>query len=175
LEPTPPNALPRKNVLETVKANWVNGTDLGSQKAIAKSLIKLQLSAGNAAALAARTNVDAGLLTAVAQKTAMGTALLQAESDVYARFDLIVTALLDEAYQLSDQVYRNGTRGLAAVVAVLLALGGGWALEGPTFWRPSEVALAMLAGLLATPLAPIAKNLATGLATAVNTMQLMKR
>ena len=57
---------------------------------------------------------------------ANGGALLQPESDVYSRFDLIVTALLDEAYQFSDQVYRNGLRTLAAVVAVLLA----WVVVG---------------------------------------------
>ena len=175
LRPTPPNALPRQDILATIKANWVNGTDLGSQKAIAKSLVKLQLSAGNAAALAAKTNVDAATLIVVAQKIAAGTALLQPESDVYARFDLIVTALLDEAYQLSDQTYRNGTRTLAGVVAVLLAVGGAWALEGAHFWNPQDFALAFLVGLLATPLAPIAKDLSTALATAVNTMQLVKK
>ena len=45
----PVNALPQKNILESLLANWMNGTDLASQKAIAKSLIKLHLSAGNAA------------------------------------------------------------------------------------------------------------------------------
>jgi hypothetical protein len=177
MQASPPNALPRSNVLATIKANWVNGTDLGSQKAIAKSLIKLQLSSGNAAALAAKTNVDAAVLTSVAQKMAAGTALLQTESDVYARFDLIVTALLDEAYQLSDQVYRNGTRTLAAMVAVLLALSGGWSLVGNGFWSitSQELWLSLLAGLLATPLAPIAKDLSTALATAVNTMQAVRK
>ena len=136
----PLNALPRKNILETIKANWVNGTDLASQKAIAKSLIKLH-----------------------------------PESDVFSRFDLIVTALLDEAYQLSDQVYRNGTRALAAGVAVLLAVVGGCSLEGVKFWNPGDVTLAVLVGLLATPLAPIAKDLSSALATAVNTMQLVKK
>ena len=38
-----------------------------------------------------------------------------------------------------------------------------------------EAGLALLAGLLATPLAPIAKDLASGLAAAVNTLQVMKR
>lgn len=171
----PLNALPQKDVPDTVEANWVNGVDLASQKAIAKSLIKLNLSPGNAPALAAKTNVDAALLANVAQKMANGGALLQPESDVYSRFDLIVTALLDEAYQFSDQVYRNGLRTLAAVVAVLLALGGGWALEGAAFWHLQDVALAFLIGLLATPLAPIAKDLSTALATAVNTMQLVKK
>jgi hypothetical protein len=53
----PANALPRQNILESVEANWVNGTDVASQKAIAKSLIKLHLSAGNAAALAVPADV----------------------------------------------------------------------------------------------------------------------
>jgi hypothetical protein len=175
VQPTPPNALPRKNILETVEANWVNGTDLASQKAIAKSLIKLQLSAGNAAALATKTNVDGAVLTSVATKTASGTSLAQAESDVFSRFDVILTAMLDEAYQVSDQLFRNGIRMLAAIVAVLLALAGGWAVEGSSFWNPRDIALALLVGLLATPLAPIAKDLSTALATAVNTMQLVKK
>lgn len=175
--PTAPlNALPRKNILQTIAANWVNGTDVNSQKAIAKSLIKLHLSAGNAEAIAARTNVDADLLKSVAAKTVAGTPLVQAESDVFARFDLILTAMLDEAYQCSDQVYRNGTRALAAVLAVILALAGAWSLAGPGFWtQTSNVVLAFLIGLLATPLAPIAKDISTALATAVNTMQVVKR
>ena len=46
------NALSQKKILATLQANWMNGTHLGSQKAIAKSLIKLNLNPGNAAALA---------------------------------------------------------------------------------------------------------------------------
>jgi len=168
---------PQKNVLESVLANWVNGTDLASQKAIAKSLIKLHLSAGNAAALAATTNVDAAVLGVVAGKIASGTSLTQPESDVYARFDLIVTALLDESYQQADLLYRNWTRGLAAFIAVVLSLVAGWSLVGDwkAFWWTSDMYLALLVGLLATPLAPIAKDISTALATAVNTMQLVKK
>ena len=80
-----------------------------------------------------------------------------AESDVYARFDLIVTAL-DEAYQRSTQIYRNWTRALAAGVAIALALAGGNVL-GIYLW------LSLLIGLLATPLAPIAKDISSALAT----------
>ena len=36
-------------------------------------------------------------------------------------------------------------------------------------------ALALLVGVLATPLAPVAKDLSTALTTAVNTMQLVKK
>jgi hypothetical protein len=171
----PVNALPQDDILKTLEANWVNGADLASQKAIAKTLIMLHLSAGNATAVAFKAGVDPAVLSAVAASIATGTPLSQPEGDTYSRFDLIVTALLDEAYQLSDQVYRNWTRGLAALIAVLLAVAGGWILDGANFWSLQEVALALLVGLLATPLAPIAKDLSTALATAVNTMQLVKK
>jgi hypothetical protein len=155
----------------------VNGTDLTSQKTIAKSLIKLHLSAGNAPALAATTNVDPVQLTEVAKSIVTGTALTQQQGDAYSRFDLIVTALLDEAYQHADQVYRNWTRAMAALLAVALAFAGGWSLAGSwqDFWWKPDMFLALLIGLLATPLAPIAKDLSTALATAVNTMQLVKK
>jgi hypothetical protein len=185
----PVNALPQKGVLDTLLANWINGTDLASQKSIAKSLVKLHLSAGNAALLADKTNVDVNLLKAVATKIVAGTPLVPAESDAYSRFDLIVTALLDEAYQHADDVYRNWTRVLAGAIAVALAVFAGAALypqvataeirtttdlwgnylESKYFWQ------ALLVGFLATPLAPIAKDLSSALATAVNTMQAIKK
>jgi hypothetical protein len=173
----PVNALSQQKILATLQANWFNGTDLGSQKSIAKSLIKLNLNAGNAAALAAATGVDPAALTAVATSIASGTPLSSAQSDVFARFDLILTALLDEAYQRSDQVYRNGTRALAMMTSVVLALIGGIMLHnaGSVSSWGLDIGESLLVGLLATPLAPIAKDLSTALATAVNTLQVVKK
>jgi hypothetical protein len=173
----PANALSQQKILATLKANWVNGTDLGSQKSIAKSLIKLNLNPGNAAELAVATGVDPGTLTNVATKIAAGESLSSAESDVFARTDLIVTALLDEAYNRGDQVYRNSTRALAMLVSIALALIGGFSLHTPgsPFSLRHDLFDAALIGLLATPLAPIAKDLSTALATAVNTMQLVRK
>lgn len=105
-----PNVLPQNSVINTLKGNWYNGTDLNSQKAIAKSLIKLNLNADNASAVAAATNVDSTVLASVAKKQISGDSLTPDESDAFARFDLIVTAMLDETYQMADQEYRNGTR-----------------------------------------------------------------
>jgi hypothetical protein len=173
---SPLNALPGAQVLKTIEANWVNGRDLTSQKAIAKSLIKLHLSAGNAAQVATAANVDPGHLTAIAQSTASGAALTSEQSDAWSRFDLIITAMLDECYQCADQIYRNWMRALAAGIALVLAIAGGYMLDGgwAHFWTARDLGLATLVGLLATPLAPIAKDLSTALATAVNTMQAVK-
>ena len=166
----PTNAMSQDKIVATLKANWFNGTDLGSQKSIAKSLIKLNLNTSNAGALAATTGVDPDTLNAVATNIAAGAPLTASQSDVYARFDLIITALLDETYQRSDDVYRNWTRAIASVVAVVLAIVGGLTLS------PAPTTLqCVIVGLLATPLAPIAKDLSTALATAVNTLQLVKK
>lgn len=177
---SPLNALPAAAVLHTLQANWENGVHLVDQKAIAKSLIKLHLSAANAAQVAAAANVDPEALTAVAASMASGAPLTEKESDVWSRFDLIVTAMLDESYQCADQVFRNAMRGLAAAIAVVLAIAGGWMVNSATvsfgaYLVSPDFGRALLVGLLATPLAPVAKDLSTALATAVNAMQLVKK
>jgi len=160
------NGLSQKKILAALQANWMNGTDLGGQKSIAKSLVKLNLNPRNAGVLAEATGVDPGTLAGIATSIAAGTSLSPSESDVYTRFDLIVTVLLDAAYYRSDQIYRNWTRALAALVAIALALAGGYMLR-------VNLGLSALIGLMATPLAPIAKDFSTALATAVNTMQFL--
>jgi hypothetical protein len=179
LTPGAPTAgLSQDKIVETLRANWFNGKDLNSQKAIAKSLIKQGLTPANAQALAKLTGVDPDVLTSVATKIASGTSLLPNENDVYGRLDFVLTALLDEGYQHSDQKYTNGTRVLASVFAVALAFVAGIGLTGKGFcgflWT-KEMAESILVGVLATPLAPIAKDLSSALATAVNTMQAIKK
>jgi hypothetical protein len=173
----PAAGLTQGKILDTLKANWYNGTDLSSQKSIAKTLIKQGLNAANAADLAKVAGVDATVLQSVATKIASGTPLAANESDVYSRLDFILTALLDEVYQASDQAYTNGTRVVASFFAVALSIAGGWTLHSgpPRYLWSHDMGLAFIAGLLATPLAPIAKNLSSALATAVSTMQTIKK
>ena len=108
------------DILPILQANWFSGTDLAAQKALAKSLIELNLTATHS--------------------------------------DLILNALIDEAYQRADQLYRDGTRAWAMAIAITLAL-----IAGHQFHTP--ISASLLAGLLATPLAPIAKDLSTALQT----------
>ncbi len=172
------NAMAPKKALATLQANWYNGNDLASQKSIAKSLIKLNLNPANAARLADQTGVDSAILTSVAVNIAAGTPLSSVQSDVFARLDVIVTALLDEVYQHGDQTYRNWTRFLAMIASIVLALVGGYLLHNAGsshFSMLHDLADAAVVGLLATPLAPVARDLSTALATAVNTLQLVKK
>jgi hypothetical protein len=174
--------LPPEKIVATLRANWFNGIELANQKAIAKSLIKLNLGTGNAEDVAKATGVDGNILTIIAGNMVSGKSLESGPADVLARFDLVVTALLDEAYQRADRAYVNGTRVLAMLVSLALALVGGLVLhdhdptsaEAPFLWT-SDMLEALVVGLLATPLAPIAKDLSTALATAVNAMQAVKK
>jgi hypothetical protein len=172
------------SVYANLKANWINGTDLGHQKEIAKSLLKLRLSATTAAVFAKGTGVDAEVLSEVAVALNMGMELTKEEADTYSRFDLALTALLDQAYQRADQRYRNSAKALAGVFSVAIALAGGWILSSPTLavgtlhgstapYSPmtANFWFAALAGALATPLAPIAKDLTSALAAGVSVAQ----
>src|SRR5580693_3659082 len=76
----PVNALSQKKIVATLEANWMNGTDLGSQKAIAKSLIKLNLNQDNAESVAKATVIDPDVLPIIASKIASGEKLTEAAS-----------------------------------------------------------------------------------------------
>lgn len=166
------NPLALASALDTLYASWINGTALADQKAIAKSLVKLRLNGVNAPHLAKVTGVDSEILTKVAKKMASGTKLEQQESDVLGRFDLILTALLDEGYQRADQAYRNSAKMWSIVVSVALAVAGGSVVG---LAKPEDWAAALLIGLLATPLAPLTKDLTSALQASVKAMQLLRK
>jgi len=161
---SPNAALNLASALRTLRANWLNGISLGDQKSVAKALIKLNLTPGNTSQMAATTGVDKDVLTSIAAKMGSSTALSPQETDVYGRFDLLLSALLDQGYQRADQRYRNSAKLLAVFIAIFLAILGGRIVVGDAFFsNGSEVVRAVLAGLLATPLAPIAKDLSSAI------------
>lgn len=70
-----------------------------ARTAIAKSLIKLNLSAASARAVAANTGVDLATLGAIATSITACTHSTPPRPTSLGRFDLSATALLDKAYQ----------------------------------------------------------------------------
>lgn len=160
-------------ILDLLHGNWINGMPLADQKAIAKSLIKLHLTADTAADFAKAANVDENKLREVARCMATGSTLSSDLSNTLGRFDLSLTATLDSSYQRADQRYRNASRTWAMGAAIVLAFVGGWGLSNFTaeYFLTGEWAKALLCGLLATPLAPVSKDLTSALAAAVKASQ----
>jgi hypothetical protein len=184
------NALSYGAILANLSANWMNGTDLVDQKAIAKTLLKLRLDPANAAGYAAATGVDAAQLATIATQINQGAALTTPQADVYGRFDLGLTALLDEGYQRADQRYRNSAKVLAGAFSIVIAVYCGYLLSNHIFssggLEPAQLQpqaylftrnmwAAVVAGALATPLAPIAKDLTSALAAGVDVVQKLRK
>lgn len=173
-------ALSFDSIMRTLRANWLNGMALADQKAVAKALIKLSLNESTAERMARATGLDQATLQAIAEKlsgkldTAIGKpGLTPAETDVYGRFDLLLSAMLDQAYERADQRYRNSAKLLAVVVAVALALLGAKTVYGHL--DSGVWVRALVCGLLATPLAPIAKDLASAIQEGAKLAQAWKK
>jgi hypothetical protein len=174
------------DVFATLYANWINGLPKADQKATAKSLVRLTLTPANAASLAAAVGVDPAALTAVAQKVRSGADLTLQEIGLLGRVDAIVSALIDEAYERADQRYRTWSKFTAGAVAILLAAIGGGLLYCAAgagqnahtvgeYLASSNFLIALLVGAISTPLAPIAKDVSTAIASAVSAVGAWKR
>src|SRR5712691_6707616 len=169
-------------VLRTLEANWLNGVVKADQKAKAKALIHLGLTQGNAASLAAAAGVNAEQLVSLAKKTAAGEAPTPGEINVLGQFDAVLSAVLDAAYERADQKYRNASKLLATLAATILGGIGGWLVYGSGqaasvwgYFGSWQFGLSLLVGLAATPLAPVAKDLATSLQAAAAAVGSTKR
>jgi len=154
---------------------------LGDQKSVAKALIKLNLNESSSDDMAKATGLDPAALKKIAEKlsgkldTPEGKpSLSPTETDVYGRFDLLLSAMLDQGYQRGDQRYRNSAKLLAVPVAVCLALLGAWAIAGSGL-KCLDIWRAVAGGLLATPLAPVAKDLASAIQEGTKLAQAWKK
>jgi len=175
--------LDNKDILATLRANWLNGVSKSDQKAAAKSLIRMRITPENATQLGDVAGIDATALKNVAQLLRDGEQLTQKDINVIGRFDTVISALLDLGYERADQFYRNSAKLAATFVATALAAVGGGiiyyngnpspALFG--YFGSSDLLIALLIGAISTPLAPVAKDLSTALSVAVRAVGAAKR
>ena len=163
-------------LLDALKSNWINGVAKADQKAKAKALIHLGLTAGNAAELAKAAGVDEKTLASVADKVAgrLQDALTPAEINALGQFDAILSAILDEAYERADQQYRNGTKILAMIVSIIFGIVASGLINSGGF-NGSNFILGLVVGLVAVPLAPVAKDLVSSLQAAAGALQATQR
>jgi hypothetical protein len=159
-------------ILRKLKADWLNGVAKENQKSKAKSLIQLNVSQVDPVALANVAAVDPGQLQSAVQKKASGQDISPQETSTLGQFDAILTAVIDTAYERGDQKYRNATKFLAMVTSVVLSGIGGLIVWGSDL---SDIMFCLFAGLIATPLAPVAKDLASALQTAVTAASALKQ
>ena len=158
-----------------VKANWLNGVAKTEQKAATRNLIRLGFNTRTAASMAGHVLPDDhDLLIATAQKIESGQMPSETELAVLARFDAIIDARLDAAFERAEQKFRNTSRVAAAVIAILLAELGAAVIVGEkftstTFW------LALFIGFIAVPVAPIAKDLSSAISTAAAAFKAVRR
>lgn len=160
-------------ILRTLRADWLNGVAKDDQKTKAKSLIQLSLSQIDAAALANVAAVDPTALQLAVQKKASGQTAAPEEAGALGQFEAVLGAVIDTAYERGDQEYRNASKFLAMVASVALGAAGGSIVFYPI--HPGDLLFCVLAGLIATPLAPVAKDLASALQTAVTAASALKK
>ncbi|MBJ6727200.1 hypothetical protein [Geomesophilobacter sediminis] len=170
------SAVTSSAIRETLMGSWLNGASPSDFKSTAKSLIKLRLNSETAPDLARCTGVDAEILSSVAAILDSGKALTQEQLNVYGRFDLLLSTMIDRAYQRADQRYRNNCKAFACVLAITLAEIAAWSLyvSAPEYRDGATFLFAFIAGLLATPFAPVAKDLASSIGTAAKAIQAAK-
>jgi hypothetical protein len=131
------------------------------------------MDAASAAGFAKITGVSPTDLANIVGKMSDGTALTPAETDTYARFDLVLSTIVGQAYQRADQQYRNTAKLFSVPVSVALAVVAALAMNHWHLWG-SHLGLALVLGLVATPLAPIAKDVSSAVQTAAQAVQSWK-
>jgi hypothetical protein len=171
---------------ETLRANWINGVPKDDQKSNAKNLIRLGLSSKSAASLAKVAKIPAKDLKAVLAKVEANAGappgqqqgLTADDALVIGRLNAVVDAAMDGAFERADQHYRSASRFCAGLVAVVLAVWAGWLLANgqavPGLNASNWLPISILVGFLATPIAPIAKDLASSLQAAGNAVKAVK-
>jgi hypothetical protein len=147
--------------------HWINGVPKDDQKAKAKSLIRLGLSPRNAAAVAAAGHVEPAALEAAVTRLVDGDDMSTTDINVLGRFDASIDAILDSAYEHADQKYRNASRAWAAVVAWGLATIGGAVVFSGDQYTFGTFVMTSIIGFVSVPLAPIAKDVASSLTSAI--------
>ena len=150
--------------IDTVRANWINGEPKDDQKTAAKSLVRLGLSSANASEMAPAGHVAPAALLAAMSAVENGVGLTAAQVNVLARFNSAIDAAMDAGFEQGDQIYRNASKVTAGIFAVALAIWGGIILH-------ENLALAALVGVIAVPIAPVAKDLTSSLQAAVKALK----
>lgn len=127
--------------------------------------VRIGLSPDNAAALATYIGrVDAFAFKGAIQALAEGKDLSDAQRNLIGRFELAVDSRIESALSLASDRYIGMLRGVASVFAVVLGLVAAKLMN-------EDLALGFMVGIVAVPLAPIAKDVVAALKAATGALK----
>lgn len=106
-----------------------------------------------------------GTLTEIAKKINTGENLEPQEKNFLSRFELAVDARIEGALALGERAYANGIRLCAFIVAIGLAQAAALLLK-----LQDGFITALIVGLIAVPIAPIAKDIVKGFQSAATAL-----
>ena len=161
-----------------VRANWINGAPKEDQKAAVKSLIRLGLSSANADGIAKAGHVNAQALKTALSNVETGKVNGTDDVNVLGRLNAMIDLAMDAGFERADQQYRNACKLASGAVSVVLAVWAGQLLAGmgvAGLDRMQVLFPSILAGLLAVPISPIAKDLASSLQAAAKAVQAVEK
>ena len=148
-----------KNYGELTEALYRKGRGAGDLPRIMRQGIRIGLDENTAPELSEEIlGMADGKLKKIAEKLGEGKELSDAEANILGRFEVAADARIDAALALAERAYLNSVRLRASIVALVLALFAAFLLD-PT---RNGFFTAVLAGVLAVPVAPIAKDIAKG-------------
>jgi hypothetical protein len=170
-----------KEFLELLKAQYRDRRGTGPLSRTLRQGARIGLTKDNAAEIAEFVGegiVDRSQLANIAEKIAAGTKLTDSERGLLGRFELAVDTRIDAAVALAEENYKLVTQWWASGFAVALALIAACALgTQPDFlyvWEKVLFIKGLIVGLVAVPLAPIAKDVASALQSATKALKAQK-
>lgn len=96
------------------------------------------------------------------------------ERNILGRFEMAVDARIDAALAMGERAYKNGVRLRASLIALVLSLVAAYLMytpdNGESFIRSDIFVLALIVGVTAVPMAPIAKDVAKGFQAAARAL-----
>lgn len=158
--------------LELMKAQYRAGRATGDLRRTIRQGVRIGLNVDNAARMAAFVGVaDIENLKSGTRKLEAGEEPEDEVRNAMGRFELAVDARIDAALSLAESRYVGTMRMAASAVAIGLALVAAYFLKGD---QDAEWAKALIVGIVAVPLAPIAKDVASGLRAAGKAVKALK-
>ena len=188
---------------ELLLAQWRNGRTKDAQKTLVRLLVRQGLTEGDTADVARFCNVKAADFDALIEKLKAGGDPTTAEGNMLGRIDAVIGFQIDAAYERADQRYRNVARVTAGGIAILLGIAGAFLIGAGCppppkadpnaaktaadlvvttcsldyftdgWWKTLWLGIA--AGILAVPIAPIAKDLTSSLTAAVTAVKAIRK